>query len=784
MTRYTTGNSRPSNTMKDLNDNTLAFDDFINLSEDESTTDRFGVSLDSARKQVKKIAADAVANIKWQQLGEWATGLVISNAAQIVRYSGDWFRYTGTFDHTITGSTPADDGGVWTLDTNDGLWINIGDAALRQELNDGDGYKNIGKCADYATLMLTEPESAGQRILLAEYTAGTGYGGGEFIAMAGTGTEDGGINCVVNTSWYWQRVGDPGKFNVTMFGAVPDAATDCANAVSLMAAWSLAQSNAVNSQLSRIGVKFPAGNFAMSSWSYTTYVSYFKLSGALASFGYFATTKLTLIGEADSWAFTVQARWCEVSGIDIYGQYDQDSVVRNYFKNTVTAGAYFNATIWHASYVGGKCFSLLDTLDTRFSQFYTTHTYDSILYVLMSGSGSWDHSTAIELTNFNIQYHMGDSIDKCGLYLPRCTQSLMKNGWIEHSSYPGNISEGDWTMDRISLEANSNPLYAQYCRLVEIGTNINGTNGIDYDDGEFGSINGVTRPSWATSAYEMGRLKLMSHGTDIQGSLSYKYLNSSNRIANMTSASAWYYIGSVSFPAVGASCKIRLIGTRGFDSATSTATPISTRFGGGEAFIRIQHKDDDGTNKTTVTWHGEESTPITDVKYVQSSTGRVLVYALVGAYTYAAAVLLDTDSTNRYQAGTHFYWTPSLSAVSDITTVDGIRDAYSVKAFSNGVYGFGMEMDNGVMTSVAALQATGAMNFLPWKNNGTLYYIPMATAIGMAYPHYYKSSLPDATTSTYHEIFVIDTAKTPALQKCYSNGTDWVYALYPDTVVA
>ncbi|HEI9922918.1 TPA: hypothetical protein SLO12_001647 [Serratia marcescens] len=51
--RYNTGNPRPSNSMKDLNDNALAYDDFLN-SEEEQAFDRFGRGFPTVRKQVNE----------------------------------------------------------------------------------------------------------------------------------------------------------------------------------------------------------------------------------------------------------------------------------------------------------------------------------------------------------------------------------------------------------------------------------------------------------------------------------------------------------------------------------------------------------------------------------------------------------------------------------------------------------------------------------------------------------------------------------------------------------
>ncbi|WP_446911757.1 hypothetical protein [Klebsiella pneumoniae] len=50
--RYNTGNQRPSNSMKDLNDNALAYDDFLNGDADE-VIDRLGKSMPTIRKTIR-----------------------------------------------------------------------------------------------------------------------------------------------------------------------------------------------------------------------------------------------------------------------------------------------------------------------------------------------------------------------------------------------------------------------------------------------------------------------------------------------------------------------------------------------------------------------------------------------------------------------------------------------------------------------------------------------------------------------------------------------------------
>nr|WP_322951520.1 sialate O-acetylesterase [Klebsiella quasipneumoniae] len=67
--RYNTGNPRPSNSMKDLNDNALAYDDFLN-SESDTFIDRFGNAQDTMIGATKKMAAatDAVIDEARQNL--------------------------------------------------------------------------------------------------------------------------------------------------------------------------------------------------------------------------------------------------------------------------------------------------------------------------------------------------------------------------------------------------------------------------------------------------------------------------------------------------------------------------------------------------------------------------------------------------------------------------------------------------------------------------------------------------------------------------------------------
>ncbi|MEG8000107.1 hypothetical protein LAV69_21995, partial [Klebsiella quasipneumoniae subsp. quasipneumoniae] len=52
--RYNTGDPRPSNSMKNLSDNALAFDDFVN-SDGDNAVDRFGKEFPTISKLIKNV---------------------------------------------------------------------------------------------------------------------------------------------------------------------------------------------------------------------------------------------------------------------------------------------------------------------------------------------------------------------------------------------------------------------------------------------------------------------------------------------------------------------------------------------------------------------------------------------------------------------------------------------------------------------------------------------------------------------------------------------------------
>ncbi|MDV1561834.1 hypothetical protein RZQ90_02615, partial [Raoultella planticola] len=124
--------------------NATNLDELVNGRESESLPDRFAVlrrtwyGMEMAFNRfityITGRGEQAVASIGWQELGNWATGLIVDNRQQIVYYNGAWYKYLGELEHVIAGDSPENDGGVWSAANPTGKWSNIGDAALRSNL--------------------------------------------------------------------------------------------------------------------------------------------------------------------------------------------------------------------------------------------------------------------------------------------------------------------------------------------------------------------------------------------------------------------------------------------------------------------------------------------------------------------------------------------------------------------------------------------------------------------------------------------------------------------------
>ncbi|HEB4940506.1 TPA: hypothetical protein R0J09_001084 [Klebsiella quasipneumoniae] len=185
--RYNTGNPRPSNSMKDVNDNALVYDDFLNSDADE-VIDRLGKSMPTIRKTIRDANDKFHSQITLQDslflnsqidkenrftsfldssgyvfLGEYQNGpFQFSARNQYIRYDNQYYRLNAATDvgFTTTGTDA-------TSFANDVTHFVLMDGdTLRQNLGSSEGFGLVGKCPNISTLRTIEPSYSGQSIIL------------------------------------------------------------------------------------------------------------------------------------------------------------------------------------------------------------------------------------------------------------------------------------------------------------------------------------------------------------------------------------------------------------------------------------------------------------------------------------------------------------------------------------------------------------------------------------------------------------------------------------------
>ncbi|HDS5502302.1 TPA: hypothetical protein QH326_005103 [Klebsiella pneumoniae subsp. pneumoniae] len=263
MALYKTGNPVPSSAMPDVWDNNESIDNFVN-SEKLKLTTRVGIEYDTIagiqKKSDDQLNAAALAfseqissqetnfnssqidkENRFQQfllssgyvfLGDYEDGpFQFSARNQYIRYNNQYYRLNAATDvgFTTTGTDA-------TSFANDVTHFVLMDGdTLRSNLGSGEGFALVGQVSSFTALRSIVPSYVGQRILLASHYEGWNAlahapgGGGEFVARAGTATDDGGYTCVPTgqTAFYWQRIPkNPGKVCATEFGLYDGAVLD------------------------------------------------------------------------------------------------------------------------------------------------------------------------------------------------------------------------------------------------------------------------------------------------------------------------------------------------------------------------------------------------------------------------------------------------------------------------------------------------------------------------------------------------------------------------------
>ncbi|MBW4190756.1 hypothetical protein JW309_00430 [Enterobacter bugandensis] len=140
MARYNTGNSVPSNEVKDFSDNAQIVDEIVHLQQ-PTTQDRFGNDL-KTWYGVQQDANEAIVAYGYITLYSFEDGNTLTLPNQVLRLeaTGEHYRWDGVFPKVVpAGSTPDSTGGI-----GPGAWLSVGDATLRSDLVKTTGSSLIG----------------------------------------------------------------------------------------------------------------------------------------------------------------------------------------------------------------------------------------------------------------------------------------------------------------------------------------------------------------------------------------------------------------------------------------------------------------------------------------------------------------------------------------------------------------------------------------------------------------------------------------------------------------
>ncbi len=645
--------------------------------------------------------------------------------------------------------------------------------------------------ASMASLKTTVPYTEGQVIFMTGYRPGSTWGAGHFVSVKKKVTDDAGVNIYVNDTWSWKRIKSPEDLTIADFGGYIDGVNDDVPACKAMYAYTRTLNNA-----QPIGVRLPAGRIGMKSgWDTgSSEIPLFRMRGPSVGYGVVPLSVIVPLDATSSTPMiTVVARRTEMSGLYILG----NNTTTPFFKNKCPGGQYFNVRQICCRGNGGLVFDMLDTIDTLFEQIYCYNLSGGFMKAFWSYQdwGKWDHSTAIEIRNANFTGCTKTIVLNC----LRATQCMLWNVWFSTCEYTMDVSQGGWKMDTLIVEGSTYPIYSQYAKIQQINCRVeqgatwdpNGTTWTaDMDPPD--QFNGGKLPNWITNAYDQGQYNINSAGVDINNGLGSLFEFASNWISHTSSKTEWYRLGRLVFQKLGDWAEITVQGVTGWDNIVPDLhTPShATNWGGGSAKLNLQLKINNAetTSNVEMDWHGTGSCPIKAVRYVKTWLGYE-VYVQINAYCRELGVFVKTNARPRMYAGTPFYFTWDGTLVPDMTAVKGQMTPaarWNVNDGLSNTSGFGMDLDAGTLlvNSAKGVVTKGGVKGITTWVNGVQYFIPIpATLDANVQQAYAFASLPSAASVKYGEVFCTNTAKTPALQKVFSDGTNWRYLVDPATVV-
>ncbi|WP_312240844.1 glycosyl hydrolase family 28-related protein [Pantoea sp.] len=573
----------------------------------------------------------------------------------------------------------------------------------------------------FAELRTTTPSKSGEVAVLKRYydKDSSFRGGGDFVGFLSTTVlaDDGGTVAIGN-GFYWKRtINDPTEVNILHFGAKGDGTTDDTDAFNRMLSWT----QTYNANIKDLPVRFPGGKFLIKPIDLSAAeIAFFGLMGDDQELGSLPRTTIVSDKSANP-VFKVKARRTAIKGITWNGQATADTATNTgtitaamvsntqpFFENTCIEGETVNISCFRAQGTGGTVFKLLDTLDSRFDQIYSLNTYSRVFDVGYSSSpnGNWDHSTAIEISNCNFQTGYGDAT----LYMPRVTQGIMRNVWIEHTRNPGNLSDGGWTIDTLNIEDCGSAFNLDNARVIMRQINLQSGAKVS---------NNLVAGKWL-STFEYGYRREESFGTVITGSLAAGYY-SGFKITNNTATDNWYRVGQFFFPNANQQWVMEMIGKADSTAPSGTAGSPVTSASTGKTFVNMQRLD-----TVWVDAHHEGTPAVLDMRYNRVGTTYVVVWVKLKANSGDTMFNLKTTGPTRFDTGSCSLFQADLSVVTDTTTLGSLKPQARF-GLHNGTAGIGAN-EKGVLTIATAAgtptNKTTPTGFVLVNINGVDHKIP------------------------------------------------------------
>lgn len=519
----------------------------------------------------------------------------------------------------------------------------------------------------FADLRTTKPEKAGALALLARYYDKDSKfrGGGWFIGypQKDVPADDGGIIAVgkddKGNPFFWQRVvNDPEEINILHFGGKCDGKTDDSDAYRRNFMWVFNMKDGSDT----LGVKLPSGTTVLNPMDFTDLgeIPVFAMYGDTRCLKGWRPRVKVISNQGDKQVIKVKARRTVIQGINWNGQCypkvdgkkvdvatiagavmpEQRSNNQIFFENICAMGQYVGVHCFRAENTGGSALKFQDTIDTSITEIYGSKIFGAVLEAKWSNTkeAGWNHSTAVRLENGNFQYGYGPAV----LDMPRMTQAFMKNIWIEHTRFPGNLNDGQWVFEGNSIESSDNPLNLANTRCV--------INGFYFQGKGTMTLERAKSPDNWLSGYERGNIRTETYGIIMTDACFRPGYYTGYKVTNTTDQDKWFYIGDFSFPKVGQIWQIEFLSNHNAQVPNAKLQQPADMEGMGRRVITMQRCTVPNA-KVYADMHCMGKDAIVDVVYQRLWDTHGKVFIKVAAKAGDVIFNLTTTGPTRFEEG-------------------------------------------------------------------------------------------------------------------------------------